>query len=101
MTSRPLTQVDVFSTLPFRGNPVAVVHAADGLDDATMRAFARWTNLFETVFLLAPTAPGADYRLRIFTPESELPLAGHPTLGAAHAWLGAGGVKQGAAIVQQ
>ena len=101
MTSRPLTQVDVFSAVPFRGNPVAVVHGADGIDDATMRAFARWANLSETAFLLSPTAPGADYRLRIFTPETELPFAGHPTLGAAHAWLGAGGVKQGAAIVQQ
>lgn len=95
------SQVDVFSPSPFRGNPVAVVHRADGLDDATMARFANWTNLSETVFLLAPTVPEADYRLRIFTPETELPFAGHPTLGAAHAWLGAGGVPARATLVQQ
>ena len=95
------TQVDVFSTVPFKGNPLAVVHGADGLDDAAMAAFANWTNLSETVFLLAPTVPEADYRVRIFTPETELPFAGHPTLGAAHAWLGAGGVPRRAPLVQQ
>lgn len=88
-------QVDVFSDAALRGNPVAVVHDADGLDDAQMAAFARWTNLSETTFLLAPSddgaARGADYRLRIFTPGGELPFAGHPTLGSAHAWLEAGG----------
>ena len=94
-------QVDVFSTIPFKGNPLAVVHGADALDDGAMAAFANWTNLSETVFLLAPTAPEADYRVRIFTPETELPFAGHPTLGAAHAWLGAGGVARGREIVQQ
>lgn len=74
------------------GNPVAVVHDADGLDEAQMAGFARWTNLSETTFLLAPTDPAADYRLRIWTPGGELPFAGHPTLGSAHAWLAAGGV---------
>jgi PhzF family phenazine biosynthesis protein len=86
------SQVDVFSAQPHRGNPVAVVHDADDLTDEEMAAFARWTNLSETTFLLAPTDPGADYRLRIFTPGGELPFAGHPTLGSAHAWLEAGGV---------
>ncbi len=101
MLSLNFTQVDVFSTVPFKGNPLAVVHSADGLDDASMAAFANWTNLSETVFLLAPTVPEADYRVRIFTPETELPFAGHPTLGAAHAWLGAGGVPRRAHLVQQ
>lgn len=87
---RSFRQVDVFSPEPMRGNPVAVVHDADGLTDGQMRAFAHWTNLSETTFLLAPTDPGADYRVRIFTPDAELPFAGHPTLGTAHAWLEAG-----------
>ena len=87
------SQVDVFASGPLQGNPVAVVHGATGLDDDQMAAFARWTNLSETTFLLPPTAEaGADYRLRIFTPAGELPFAGHPTLGSAHAWLEAGGV---------
>ena len=73
------------------GNPVAVVHDADGISTNRMAAFARWTNLSETTFLLPPTEPGADYRLRIFTPVRELPFAGHPTLGTARAWLAAGG----------
>lgn len=84
-------QVDVFSVDPLRGNPVAVVADADGVDDETMAAFARWTNLSETTFILSPTTPEADYRLRIFTPSGELPFAGHPTLGSAHAWLEQGG----------
>ncbi|ADG77429.1 Phenazine biosynthesis protein PhzF family OS=Tsukamurella paurometabola (strain ATCC 8368 / DSM/ CCUG 35730 / CIP 100753 / JCM 10117 / KCTC 9821 / NBRC 16120 / NCIMB 702349 / NCTC 13040) OX=521096 GN=Tpau_0793 PE=4 SV=1 [Tsukamurella paurometabola] len=84
-------QVDVFSTEPLLGNPVAVVHGADDLSDAQMAAFARWTNLSETTFLLRPNDPSADYRLRIFTPGGELPFAGHPTLGSAHAWLESGG----------
>jgi PhzF family phenazine biosynthesis protein len=88
---RPFRQVDVFSSEPLMGNPVAVVHDADGLSDDQMAAFARWTNLSETTFLLAATDPSADYRLRIFTPGGELPFAGHPTLGSAHAWLEAGG----------
>lgn len=95
-------QLDVFSAQPLRGNPLAVVHGADGLTDERMAEFARWTNLSETAFLLAPTLPGADYRVRIFTPDRELPFAGHPTLGSCAAWLSAGG-KPGRAdeIVQQ
>ena len=96
-------QVDVFSAEPLRGNPVAVVHDADDLDDEEMAAFARWTNLSETTFLLRPADPGADYRLRIFTPGGELPFAGHPTLGSAHAWLEAGGVpaRDDGVVVQE
>ncbi|PKI82905.1 hypothetical protein MVES_003324 [Malassezia vespertilionis] len=85
------SQVDVFGSGPISGNPVAVVHHAELVSDAQMRAFAQWTNLSETTFLLPPTQPGADYRLRIFTPNEELPFAGHPTLGSAHAWLENGG----------
>jgi PhzF family phenazine biosynthesis protein len=88
---RQFRQVDVFAEDPFVGNPVAVVHGADGLADDEMRLFARWTNLSETTFLLPPTDERADYRVRIFTPMQELPFAGHPTLGTAHAWLEAGG----------
>jgi PhzF family phenazine biosynthesis protein len=91
---RPFSQVDVFSTEPLKGNPVAVVHDADGLDEEEMQRFAHWTNLSETTFLLAPTDPSADYRLRIFTPSEELPFAGHPTIGSAHAWLEAGGAPR-------
>ncbi|MFP6559823.1 PhzF family phenazine biosynthesis protein [Paraburkholderia sp. B3] len=80
-------QVDVFTSVPFKGNPLAVVFDADGLDTAQMQAIARWTNLSETSFLLAPTDPRADYRVRIFTTRGELPFAGHPTLGTAHALL--------------
>jgi PhzF family phenazine biosynthesis protein len=97
----PFRQVDVFSDEPLRGNPVAVVHDADGLSDGQMQAFARWTNLSETTFLLSPTDPSADYRLRIFTPGGELPFAGHPTLGSAHAWLEQGGRPRGERIVQE
>jgi PhzF family phenazine biosynthesis protein len=86
------SQVDVFSPEPLLGNPVAVVHDADHLSDDDMARFARWTNLSETTFLLSPTRADADYRLRIWTPGGELPFAGHPTLGSAHAWLEAGGV---------
>jgi len=86
-------QVDVFTRVPFRGNPVAVVLEADPLSSADMQRVAAWTNLSETTFVLEPTAPGADYRLRIFTPRHELPFAGHPTLGSAHAVLEAGLVK--------
>ncbi|WP_431835600.1 PhzF family phenazine biosynthesis protein [Cellulomonas sp. Y8] len=99
---RPFTQVDVFTAEPYRGNPVAVVHDADGLTDAQMAAFARWTNLSETTFLLRPTDPAAaDYRLRIFTPGGELPFAGHPTLGSCHAWLAAGGRPARAGTIVQ
>ncbi len=90
-TARKFTQLDVFSDQPLKGNPLAVVHDAQGLSDAQMAAFARWTNLSETTFLLPPTQAGADYRVRIFTPDRELPFAGHPTLGSCHAWLAAGG----------
>lgn len=83
-------QVDVFTDKPFAGNPVAVVLGADGLDGATMQRIANWTNLSETTFVLKPTQAGADYRVRIFTPANELPFAGHPTLGTAHAALEAG-----------
>jgi trans-2,3-dihydro-3-hydroxyanthranilate isomerase len=89
---RPFRQVDVFSSEPLRGNPVAVVHDADGIDDEAMQAFARWTNLSETTFLLPPTDPAADYRLRIFTPDGELPFAGHPTLGTAFVMVSEGRV---------
>jgi PhzF family phenazine biosynthesis protein len=87
----PFSQVDVFAPGPKAGNPVAVVHDADGLSTEQMQSFANWTNLSETTFLLKPSHPEADYRLRIFTPASELPFAGHPTLGSAHAWLAEGG----------
>jgi PhzF family phenazine biosynthesis protein len=91
---RSFSQVDVFSSEPLLGNPVAVVHGADGITDEEMARFARWTNLSETTFLLEPTDERADYRLRIFTPGTELPFAGHPTIGSAHAWLEAGGTPQ-------
>ncbi len=95
------TQVNVFSADPLGGNPLAVVHTADGLSDAQMAALARWTNLSETAFLLRPTEPGADYYVRIFTPGGELPFAGHPTLGSCHAWLAAGGKPRKSGLVVQ
>ena len=99
---RRFDQLDVFSGGALRGNPLAVVHEAQGLDEARMAAFARWTNLSETTFLLPPADPGADYRVRIFTPVGELPFAGHPTLGSCHAWLAAGGrPRQEGRVVQQ
>jgi len=99
---RAFRQVDVFTDELMFGNPVAVVHDADGLSAEQMAAFARWTNLSETTFLLPPTDPGADYRLRIFTPVRELPFAGHPTLGTARAWLDAGGTpSRGTELVQE
>lgn len=102
MSQRTFTQLDVFTDTPLRGNPLAVVHAAQGLSDANMQAFARWTNLSETTFLLPPTEAGADYRVRIFTPDRELPFAGHPTLGSCHAWLAAGGASRSSEeVVQQ
>ncbi|ROL86296.1 PhzF family phenazine biosynthesis protein [Pseudomonas chlororaphis] len=94
-------QVDVFSSQPLKGNPLAVVFGADELSDARMAAFANWTNLSETTFILEPRDPRADYRLRIFTTLQELPFAGHPTLGSCHAWLEAGGVPKGEEIVQE
>lgn len=88
--TRPYKQVDVFTRVPYEGNPLAVVLDADGMSDAQMHAIARWTNLSETTFALAPTVPEADYRVRIFSPGTEFPFAGHPTLGTAHALLEAG-----------
>lgn len=101
MTSRPFQQINVFSTDPLLGNPLAVVLHATGLSDARMAAFARWTNLSETTFVLPPTDPRADYRVRIFTTLEELPFAGHPTLGSCHAWLAQGGVPKDAQVVVQ
>ncbi|GII98919.1 PhzF family phenazine biosynthesis protein [Sediminihabitans luteus] len=107
MSQVPFRQVDVFTAVPYAGNPVAVVLDATSMSDDAMAAFARWTNLSETTFVLPPT-PGtrADYRVRIFTPGGELPFAGHPTLGTCHAWLEAGGVPatqgaDGAGVVVQ
>lgn len=94
-------QIDVFTDTPLKGNPLAVVHDAAALDAARMAAFARWTNLSETTFLLPPTDPAADYRVRIFTPGGELPFAGHPTLGSCHAWLLAGNTPRDATVIVQ
>jgi PhzF family phenazine biosynthesis protein len=91
MPLRPFRQVDVFGSAGYDGNPLAVVHDAEGLQPIEMQRFASWTGLSETTFLLPPNRPDADYRVRIFTPREELPFAGHPTLGSAHAWLEAGG----------
>lgn len=100
--SRRFAQLDVFSARPLLGNPLAVVLDAEGLSDAQMAAFARWTNLSETTFLLPPADTGADYHVRIFTPQGELPFAGHPTLGSCHAWLAGGGrPRRDAEVVQQ
>ena len=98
---RGFSQVDVFTATPLLGNPLAVVHDGSGLDDERMAQFARWTNLSETTFLLPPTSPEADYRVRIFTPGGELPFAGHPTLGSCHVWLAAGGKPKAADVVVQ
>jgi PhzF family phenazine biosynthesis protein len=101
MASRRFKQVDVFTARPLFGNPVAVVLDAEGLGDATMHRLAAWTNLSETTFVLSPTTPEADYRLRIFTPRSELPFAGHPTIGSAHAVLEAGLATPRDGVVRQ
>src|SRR6185312_15633461 len=87
---KDLLALDVFSAVPFKGNPLAVIAEADGLDDAQMQAIANWTNLSETTFLSRPRDAAADYHVRIFTPTRELPFAGHPTLGSCHAWLALG-----------
>jgi PhzF family phenazine biosynthesis protein len=104
-TSRPFQQVDVFTDTAFMGNPLAVVLDGTGLSDAQMQTFAAWTQLSETTFVLPPTpegaAGGADYRVRIFTPGAELPFAGHPTLGTAHAWLKAGHTPRQAGVLMQ
>lgn len=94
-------QVDVFTGKRLKGNPLAVVIGADGLPDGAMAALANWTNLSETTFLLKPTVPEADYRLRIFTPSGELPFAGHPTLGSCHVWLSLGNTARQAHVVQE
>jgi PhzF family phenazine biosynthesis protein len=105
MTSRPFQQVDVFTDTAFLGNPLAVVLDGTGLSDAQMQTFATWTQLSETTFVLPPTpegyASGADYRVRIFTPGAELPFAGHPTLGTAHAWLKAGNTPRQPGVLMQ
>ncbi|MBB6405447.1 PhzF family phenazine biosynthesis protein [Arthrobacter sp. AZCC_0090] len=102
LRTRPFSQVDVFTDMPYRGNPLAVVVDAEGLTTDQMQHFANWTNLSETTFLLPPRDPAADYRVRIFTGSEEFPFAGHPTLGSAHAWLEAGGVpKQAGVLVQE
>ena len=88
---RNFQQVDVFGDEPYFGNPLAVVLDADGIDDAALLRFSQWTNLSETTFIVPTTNPEADYRVRIFTPNGELPFAGHPTLGPCHTWLRAGG----------
>src|SRR4051812_44219638 len=99
--NRCLSQVDVFGGEPCSGNPVAVVLDADELSSGEMQRLARWTNLSETTFVLPPEDPGADYRVRIFTPVLELPFAGHPTLGTCHAWLAAGGAPKGDDVIVQ
>ena len=105
MRQRPFQQVDVFTAVPYLGNPLAVVLDGEGLSTAAMQAFTNWTNLSECTFVLPPTAEGAaagaDYRVRIFCPGGELPFAGHPTLGTAHAWLQAGGQPRAADRVVQ
>ena len=100
--SRQFRQVDVFTTEPYLGNPLAVVLGADGLTGEQMQRFAHWTNLSETTFLLEPDDDEADYQVRIFMPTGELPFAGHPTLGSCHVWLEAGGnPRDPGRIVQQ
>jgi PhzF family phenazine biosynthesis protein len=102
MSSRRFSQVDVFGSGPCSGNPVAVVLDAEGVGDEELQRFARWTNLAETTFVLPPTRPDADYKVRIFTPVLELPFAGHPTLGTCHAWLRGGGeARDPGEIVQE
>ena len=98
---RRFSQVDCFTSSAYRGNPCAVVVDGDGLDDRRMQRFAHWTNLSETTFVLSPSDPAADYRVRIFTPVAELPFAGHPTIGTCHAWLEAGGTPAADEIVQE
>jgi PhzF family phenazine biosynthesis protein len=99
---RQFRQVDVFTEVPYLGNPLAVVLGADGLTSDQMQRFANWTNLSETTFVLEPDDDLADYQVRIFTPSQELPFAGHPTLGTCHAWLTAGGSpREPGTVVQQ
>jgi PhzF family phenazine biosynthesis protein len=98
---RRFAQVDVFTDVPYTGNPVAVVLDGDGIGGGDMQRVARWTNLSETTFVLPPTTSDADYRVRIFTTAIELPFAGHPTLGTCHAWLAAGGTPRSSAEIVQ
>lgn len=98
---RAYKQVDVFTTSPMQGNPLAVILEAEGLNEMQMLSLARWANLSETTFVFKPTNPLADYQVRIFTPEKELPFAGHPTLGTAHALLEAGLVTKQPGVVMQ
>ncbi|MGI5274608.1 PhzF family phenazine biosynthesis protein [Nonomuraea sp. CA-218870] len=98
---RAFRQVDVFTEVPFGGNPLAVVLDGEGLTDEEMLRFANWTNLSETTFLLPPTTAGADYLVRIFTPSAELPFAGHPTIGSCHAWLETGGMPRDPGVIIQ
>ncbi len=99
--NRGFQMIDVFGSGALLGNPLAVVHDAQGLTSEEMQAITRWMNLSETAFLLPTTNDVADYRVRIFTLAGELPFAGHPTLGACHAWLSAGGIPRGDVIVQE
>jgi len=101
MTARRFVQCDVFSPIPTQGNGLAVVVDSEGLSETQLQQFAAWTNLAETTFLLPPTDPSADYRVRIFTPTRELSFAGHPTLGTCAAWLHVGGVPMQAGLVRQ
>jgi PhzF family phenazine biosynthesis protein len=101
MQERLFKQIDVFTAVPYRGNPLAVVLDGSGLSTEEMQHFTNWTNLSEATFLLPPTDAGADYRVRIFCPGRELPFAGHPTLGSCHAWLEAGGRPRGEYVVQE
>ena len=98
---RRFAQVDVFTPVPYRGNPLAVVVDGEGVSVEAMQRFANWTNLSETTFLSPPSDPDADYRVRIFTPTSELPFAGHPTLGSCRVWLDHGGVPSADDVVVQ
>ena len=101
MAPRPFVQADVFADRPGAGNPLAVVLDAAGLDDAAMRAIARWTRLPETTFVLPPTRPGASYAIRMFSPKKEVPFAGHPSVGTAHAVLEAGLAEPRAGLLLQ
>jgi PhzF family phenazine biosynthesis protein len=101
MPKLPFLQLDVFSAVPFKGNPLAVIAEADGLGTAEMQAIANWTNLSETTFLSRPRNDAADYHVRIFTPVRELPFAGHPTLGSCRAWLALGNKPKRDTIVQE
>jgi PhzF family phenazine biosynthesis protein len=101
MTQRAFKQVDVFTAVAYKGNPLAVVLDGSGLSTEQMQHFTNWTNLSECTFLLPPTDAKADYKVRIFCPGRELPFAGHPTLGTCHAWLEAGGTPKGELVVQE